>query len=221
MLAAARAARAAGRALPALPVISPPEAFRRAVAGSPAVTALRADASHRPVLRDLDVQDLVGHLSGVERDVHRALAGDPAVADADHVARLRRRPWGRRATPDDPGQWRTAADPSLAPVRAADLDPVVPVHGMRLPLGACSSSAPSSCGPTRTTCGAPAAGRQRARPARAAADDRSRREAAAAGVAGRRKPRSLDLHLVLTGPGGGTWDVPVGRAGPGRGRSRR
>ena len=37
------------------------------------------------MLRDLDVQGLVGHLTGVEEDVQRCLAGDPSVGQADHV----------------------------------------------------------------------------------------------------------------------------------------
>src|SRR5438045_3063089 len=38
-----------------------------------------------PVLRDLDVQGLIGHLIGMERDMRRALHGEAAVAQADHV----------------------------------------------------------------------------------------------------------------------------------------
>ena len=34
----------------------------------------------------------------------------------------------------------------------------------------------------------------------------------AAALAGLDEP--VSLHLVLTGPGGGTWDVPIGRGGP-------
>ena len=46
---------------------------------------LQAEDWRRPALRDLDVQGLVGHLTGVEEDVRRGLAGDPQVAGASHV----------------------------------------------------------------------------------------------------------------------------------------
>jgi len=38
-----------------------------------------------PALRGLDMQGLVGHLIGVEEDVHRCLSGDPGVAKANHI----------------------------------------------------------------------------------------------------------------------------------------
>ena len=86
VLAAARAERAAGMSLPGVPAISGAEAFGRAVdALAGLLGALDEQQWRQPVLRDLDVQGLIGHLIGVERDVQRALAADPAVARADHV----------------------------------------------------------------------------------------------------------------------------------------
>ena len=68
VLAAARAARAMGRPLPGVPEISAVEAFSRAADALLGVlTALPAEAWRTPVLRDLDVQGLVGHLTGVDR----------------------------------------------------------------------------------------------------------------------------------------------------------
>ena len=137
VLAAARLARPPGRALPDLPDISVVTAFRRAAdAFTALLTALPADAWRAPVLRDLDVQGLVGHLTGVEDDLQRALAGDPDVGGADHVASTQ--PAAQRQAGRPPEQssreWRAAVEQTLAGVRGADLDAVVPLHGMRLTL---------------------------------------------------------------------------------------
>lgn len=139
VLAAARAARATGRPLPGVPDISPVEAFGRAAnAFSGLLSALPREAWRTPVLRDLDVQGVVGHLTGVEDDVQRALAGDPAVAGADHVGSTQ--PAAERQSGRSPAdtrrEWRAAVERTLAVVHGGDLDAVVPVHGMRLPLGA-------------------------------------------------------------------------------------
>ena len=57
------------------------EAFRRvADAFDQLLGSLDPSCWRRPVLRDLDVQGLVGHLAGVEDDVQRCLSGDLAVA---------------------------------------------------------------------------------------------------------------------------------------------
>src|SRR5215831_2043184 len=108
VLAASWQARAAGRALPEVAEISPAGAFRRtADACHGLLCALRDRDWTAPVRRDLDVQGLVGHLIGVEEDMHRCLSGDPEVAGADHVestrpaiARQAGRPGGRTR-----GEW--------------------------------------------------------------------------------------------------------------------
>ena len=72
--------------MPAVPEISGAEAFGRAAdAFCRLLSSLGEEDWKKPVLRDLDIQGLVGHLIGVEDDVQRGLAGDPAVADAGHV----------------------------------------------------------------------------------------------------------------------------------------
>ena len=76
VLTASLRARAAGRPEPVVPEISPAEAFSRAAyAFYRMLGVLLAEDWHRPALRDLNVQGLVGHLVGVEEDVHRGLAG--------------------------------------------------------------------------------------------------------------------------------------------------
>ncbi len=215
VLAAARAARATGRALPDLPEIPPQEAFRRAVdAFSGLIADLPADAWRTPVLRDLDVQGLVGHLTGVEDDVQRALAGDPDVAAADHVASTQpaAERQSQRSPADTRREWRAAVGHTLALVHGADLDAVVPVHGMRLTLGALLVVRAFELWTHENDI-------------RHVADlPESVPDAATlrlmTGLAVRLLPYGVaqvvddvpaaDVHLVLTGAGGGTWDVVLG-----------
>src|SRR6516225_884733 len=80
VLEASLQARAAGRPQPPAPEISPAEAFSRSAdALYEMLSGLPEQDWERPALRDLDVQGLVGHLAGVEEDMHRSLAGDPDV----------------------------------------------------------------------------------------------------------------------------------------------
>jgi uncharacterized protein (TIGR03083 family) len=138
VLAASLRARAAGRPEPMAPEISPAEAFSRAAKAFHATLGqLRATDWARPALRDLDVQGLVGHLTGVEEDVQRCLAGDPAVAAANHVESTQaaaERQAGR--LPEQTrAEWRRAADRTIALAAAAgDPGAQVAVHGLRLPL---------------------------------------------------------------------------------------
>src|SRR3954468_7162509 len=120
VLAAAREHRAPGRTVPDVPDISPVEAFSRATdAFSGLLSALADDVWRRPVLRDLDVQGLVGHLTGVEDDVQRALAGDRDVACAEHVASTQ--PVAEQQAGRSPAEtragWRVAAQRTQARVR--------------------------------------------------------------------------------------------------------
>jgi uncharacterized protein (TIGR03083 family) len=215
VLAAAVRERASGRPLPPPEIIAPVEAFRRAVeAFSDLLAVLDDDRWDRPALRGLDVQGLVGHLTGVERDVQRALAGDPGVACVDHVASTQpaaeaeagRRPEETRRA------WRDAVATTLRLAAAADQERVVAVHGLRLPLATLlvvrAFELWTHESDIRAATGLPAtvpdpavlalmtdlaAGFLPVGMARIGADD-----------------VALDLHLVLTGPGGGTWDVALG-----------
>ena len=216
VLAAALEARAGGRALPDVPEISPVEAFSRAAdAFLGLLTALPAGAWGTPVLRDLDVQGLVGHLAGVEEDVQRALDGDPDVAEADHVGSTQpaaEREVGR--SPEDTRRtWRAAAERTLARVRGADLDAVVRLHGMRLRLGAQlvvrAFELWTHENDIRRVAELPASVPD-------AATLRLMTDLAVrllphgvARVADDVPP--ADVHLVLTGAGGGTWDVVLGK----------
>jgi uncharacterized protein (TIGR03083 family) len=175
---------------------------------------LREDDWARPALRGLDVQGLVGHLTGVEEDVHRCLVGDPRVAKASHVESTQ--PAADRQAGRPPAEtraeWRRAADRTLELVRAlGDSDVEVAVHGMRLPLGmllvvrafelwvhdndirqavGLSPSVPDPSTLTLMT------------------DTAAQLLPQAAARVGLRDP--VSVYLVLTGPGGGTWDIPIG-----------
>jgi len=140
VMAAALRARPAGRPIPEVPAISPVEAFSRAAdAFYGLLCALDEEDWRRPVLRDLDIQGLVGHLIGVEDDMQRAMAGDPEVAQADHVISTQPaadRQAGRPAAATR-ADWRRAADRTLEKVKdSGDLAGFVTVWGIPLPLGA-------------------------------------------------------------------------------------
>jgi uncharacterized protein (TIGR03083 family) len=217
VLAASRSARDGGRSVPAAPTITATEAFARAAdAFAGLLSALSVEQWHTRVLRELDVQGLVGHLMGVERDVQRALVGDEDVADSDHVvstqdladAQIGRDPAETRA------QWRQAADHTLELVRADGRDPgsLLSMHGMRLSLDALlvvrafelwthendirSAVAMPASVPDASTLTLMTELAVRLLPHAV-----SRTEAVSA---------PLELHLVLTGNGGGTWDLPLG-----------
>jgi uncharacterized protein (TIGR03083 family) len=217
VIAAALLARAAGRPDPVPEPISPEEGFRRAADAFHELLRELPDADWaRPALRDLDVQGLVGHLTGVEEDVQRCLAGDPAVAAAEHVASTQAaavRQAGR--TPAQTrAEWRRAAERTIELARACDLDAEMAVHGLRIPLSLLlvvrafelwvhdndirqALGLPPSV-PDPATLGLMTEVAARLLP----------HAAARSGV-----DEPMSLHLVLTGPGGGTWDVPIGTGG--------
>ena len=219
VIAAALIARAAGRPDPAPEPISPEEGFSRAAGAFHELLRELPDADWaRPALRDLDVQGLVGHLTGVEEDVQRCLAGDPAVAAAEHVASTQAaavRQAGR--TPAQTREeWRRAAERTIELARACDLDAEMAVHGLRIPLSLLlvvrafelwvhdndirqAAGLPPSV-PDPATLGLMTEVAARLLP----------HAAARTGV-----DEPMSLHLVLTGPGGGTWDVPIGTGGTG------
>jgi len=219
VLAASLRARAAGRAEPAAPGISPLEAYSRAAdALYGMLCVLRDDDWRRPALRDLDVQGLVGHLTGVEEDVHRCLAGDPEVAAASHVGSTQAAAARQAGRPpaQTRAEWRRAADRTVSLVDAAgDLHAEVAVHGMRVPLGLLlvtrafelwvhdndirlAAALPPSV-PDASTLSLMTETAARLLPYSAARSGLS---------------EHTSVHLVLTGPGGGTWDVLIGQIPP-------
>ena len=215
VMAASLRARPAGRAIPEVPVISPVEAFSRAAdAFYGLLCALDERDWRRHVLRDLDVQGLVGHLIGVEDDMRRAMAGDPEVAQADHVISTQpaaERQAGRPAAATR-ADWRRAADRTLEQIRdSGDLAAVVTVWGIPLPLGAMLIGRAfelwSHENDIRRAAGLPAS-----------VPDvptlRLMTELATSllpfGAVKTGLPGPVNVRLVLTGPGGGTWDIAIG-----------
>jgi uncharacterized protein (TIGR03083 family) len=218
VLSASLRARAAGRPELAPPQISPAEAFSRtADAFYVTLGLLNAGQWGAPALRGLDVQGLVGHLIGVEEDVHRCLTGDPEVAAASHVGSTQ--PAADRQAGRLPAltraDWRRAAGHTIDLVRTADLRAEVAVHGMRVPLGllliARAFELWSHENDIREAVALP--------PSAPEASTLSLMTSAAARLLPQAAIRarlndSVRVHLVLTGPGGGTWDIAVGQSTP-------
>ncbi|WP_214400959.1 maleylpyruvate isomerase family mycothiol-dependent enzyme [Pseudonocardia lacus] len=212
---AARAVRPAGRAVPEPAPITAVEAFSRAAdALNGLLSALADDQWETVALRGLDAYGLVAHLTGVEDDVRAALEGDPGVADIDHVAATRsqpaRTPEGTRVA------WRTAVDATLTHLAATDdLDQVVAVHRIRLPLRSLLVARAFELwaheNDIRAAIGMP---RRDPDPSTLTLMTTLATRLLPFGVARLGNGQApVDLHLVLTGDGGGTWDLPLGDRG--------
>jgi len=219
VLAASLRARTAGRPEPAAPEIPPAEAYSRAAdAFYGMLGVLQPEDWHRPALRGLDVQGLVGHLAGVEEDVHRCLAGDPQVAQASHVESTQ--PAADRQAGRPPAQtrteWRRAADRTLDLVHAAgDPGAELAVHGMRLPLGTLLMIRAFELwihdNDIRQAAGLPPAVPD---PSTLSLMTQAAAQLLPHAAARARLHEPTSVHLVLTGPGGGTWDIPIGHSPP-------
>jgi uncharacterized protein (TIGR03083 family) len=219
VLAASLQTRPAGQAEPPAPVISAAEAFRHTVEALDSLLGqLSEDDWQRPALRDLTVQGLVGHLAGVEEDMHRCLAGDPSVADADHVASTQ--PAADRQAGQSPAatraEWRQAAGRTLSlAAAAAEPDTSNPsgytLHGMWLPLDALLIVRAFEVW-THDADIRRVAGRPPAAPDPATLHLMTGLVAMGLPFGADRTglAERISVHLVLTGPGGGTWDVMVG-----------
>jgi len=207
--------RPAGKTVPEVQEISPVEAFSRAAdALYHTLRALPENAWRRPAIRDLDVQGLVGHLTGVEHDVQRALSGDQAVGQAEHVASTQAaadRQAGRSPA-QTLGQWRRAVRQTMTGVTAAgDLGMIIGLHGVQLPLYAVlvgrafelwthENDIRAATGLPATVPDAPTL----------ALMTRLAATLLPYAALGSGLGQPARLHLVLTGPGGGTWDIEVG-----------
>ncbi len=222
VLAASLRARDAGRPVPDAPEISAVEAFRRAANAFYAMLCFLGDDQWRtPVLRDLDVQGLVGHLIGVERDVHRALAGDQGIADANHVESTQAAAVGQAARPpaQTRAEWRRAADRTLdlvSAIHSADSEVQgvrVALYGMRLPASTLLVVRAFELW-THENDIRQVAGWTASVPDPSTLRLMTDRAARLLPQAGAGLPEPVDVRLVLTGPGGGTWDVTVGGGPP-------
>ncbi|HEX9625067.1 MAG TPA: maleylpyruvate isomerase family mycothiol-dependent enzyme [Streptosporangiaceae bacterium] len=219
VLGASWQARAIGAAVPEVAQISPVEAFSRtadALYGT--LRVLDEKVWCRPVLRGLDVQCLIGHLIGVEHDLGLSLAGDLDVARADHAESTwptaiaqAGRPFEQTRT-----EWRRAVDRTLELAGVhADLTEEVALHGLRLPLAALlivrAFELWTHDDDIRRVAGLPLT-EPDPPTLRLMTELAAGLLPHAAARMGQREP--VSVHLVLTGPGGGTWDVPVGEDRP-------
>jgi len=144
ILASALRERSPGRPTNGPAPITAPEAFRRAADALDALLAsLELAEWGIPALRGLDVQGLVGHLIGVELDFQAAL-GDPngVQASADHVGATDPIAHAQAGRPpaDTLRDWRHAVLQTLSAVDrlspAIPSDATVGLHGVRLALPA-------------------------------------------------------------------------------------
>lgn len=217
VLTAAWSMRPVGQALPRMAPISSAEAFQRAVDSfDNLLSALNEEQwCSRTLFRGLTVQGLVGHLIGVEEHIQRALSGDPEVAALDHIAATQGEAIRQMGQPVERTRrvWRETADRTLALVAEADLDRIVNIYGRILPVGGWLTTRAfelwihgddirAVVGLSATVPDTPSLRLMTDLVAHAL-------PIGAAQVPGRATP--VNLHLVLTGPGGGTWDVPIGK----------
>ena len=214
VMAASHQVRPPGEVVPEVVEDSPTQAFARAAeAFAQLLGSLSPGDWHLPVLRDLDVQGLVGHLTGVERDVQRSISGDPAVGGADHVQSTQ--PAALEQAGRAPGattaQWRDAVDQTLRMAGQCDLDAMVAIHGVALRLRdllvARAFELWTHENDIRAVIGQPPSV-----PAPSALRPMTQLATALLpfGAAITSLSEPINVHLVLTGPGGGTWDVAVG-----------
>jgi uncharacterized protein (TIGR03083 family) len=233
LLASAMTARTPGVAVDAYESISGLESFRRLTARLSRLLAdLPAPAAWAtPAIRDLDVQGLVGHLIGVEQAFAGSLLGDDAAARADHVASTQPsavRQQGR--SPQETfDEWALATERTIGLLEEADPDRPIHFHGIQLGLDTFlvvrSFEIWTHDEDIRRALG------------RAEIDPDPEILTRMTGLATTMLPVGIALtregfrdgavhdtdtsaRLVLTGPGGGSWDVPlqsraVRRAAPG------
>ena len=162
-----------------------------------------------PTIRGLDVQGLVGHLIGVERDFSASLENDASVAAADHLeaTRAEERRQRDRAVSETLADWHSAASVTIGLLEDADPEQLVRFHGVVLPLDQMLVVRAFEMW-THEEDIERAAGRALTDPD----PDTLRRmtdlatELLPAGINGR-GPADGQVRLVLTGPGGGSWDV--------------
>lgn len=219
VLAACRVAREAGEPVPAAPSISPQQALRNAADAFGSMLHSLDDGAWQTIaLRDLDVQGLVGHLIGVEFDVHSCLDGHVDVAAADHVASTQRTALAQAGRPpaETYRDWRDAVARTLALTADRDLTAPAALYGITLTLGQLLVARAFELwgheNDIRRAVGLPPS-----KPdwstltlmTRLAADMLPHAWAARSGPA--TSPASV--HLVLTGPGGGTWDIDLAQSG--------
>lgn len=215
VLAAAKDARTPGPAVSRPPAITPLEAFGRAADAMYGVLCALDDGQWRAIaLRELDVQGTVGHLIAVETDMHRAMADDEEVAGADHIASTQHVADAQAGRPlaSTCREWRAAVDRTQAVAAAESGDRMVAIHGLRFRLDDLlvvrAFELWTHENDIRRAVGLPPSVPDDATLSLMTALAIQLLPVGVARVGLSSSP--VDLHLVLTGPGGGTWDLTVG-----------
>ena len=219
VLTAALTARTSGRVTPAAEPITAVEGLRcSAQSLHQALSPLDETQWRTPALRGLDVQALVGHLIGVETDVERALTGAArAVAVADHITSTQPTAQAQRGRPGRATlhDWATTSDRVLDLLAEADLDAPVAVHGLRLTTTSLSIVRTFELwtheNDIRRALGMPPTDPD-ASTLTVMTDFATTVLPRAAAI--RQIETPVNLRLVLTGPGGGTWQVRLGDEPP-------
>jgi uncharacterized protein (TIGR03083 family) len=178
----------------------------------------------RHALRDLDIQGLVGHLIGVERDFLVALdlrsadAGDQS-APSDHIAATQASATAQteRAPEDTRREWLLIASTTADHVATFDderLRSPVTLHSLTLPVDAMLIVRSFEMW-THDEDIRRATGRLLAAPEAARLIHMTQLAVSLlpAGMMRAQLPLDRGVRLVLTGPGGGTWPAAVG-SGP-------
>jgi uncharacterized protein (TIGR03083 family) len=205
--------------------ISGVETFARLTARLDALLGQLVPVDWRaPTIRGLDVQQLVGHLIGVEADFAQALQGSAEPAGADHVESTQAAATGQAGR--DPARTRTEWAAAVAATRAmingeGNRTAPIRMHGVTFELDAFlvvrAFELWTHDEDIRRATLRPVADPDPAVLSRMADLATALLPAGVALAGGTGKGA---VRLVLTGPGGGTWDVDLGggvsRAEPGR-----
>lgn len=210
---AARRLRAPGRPVDAPDPIDGADTFRRAVAAMDAALSGLGDPEWaRPALRDLDVQGLLGHLIGVESEFHGALS-DPPVTAGDHVGSTQPSAVAQAGRPPAATlrDWQVLTSRTSVVVSAEPAGRAVAFYGVELPLDQMLVIRAFEMWiheeDVRRACGLPLRPPD-AGPLARMADLAVTLLPAGVARAGLSRPGS-GVRLVLTGQGGGTWDVAL------------
>lgn len=241
LLASAMTAREPGMPVSPFESVSGLETFRRLTARlARLLEALPEDGWALPAIRDLNVQELVGHLIGVESAFVTALQGDESAATADHVASTQPdalRQQGR-SPQETAEEWELLVTRTIDLAGDADASRIIQFHGIQLDLDsffvvrsfeiwthdedirralAYDEVDPDPQVLTRMTDLAATL----LPVGIAAATNGGGSQSPSSGVRGSSPGKFLDAsaRLVLTGPGGGSWDVPLSGRGVTRARS--
>ena len=213
---AAIAARAPGRSSRPAPRLSGAEVFERTV---DRLDALLGDLDppdwSRPALRDLDVQGLVGHLIGIEGQFARTLEGGGSADDgsADHVSSTQPVALAQAGRPAamTRREWHDTAMRTIDWVHDTPADTPMTFYGVTMPIDALlvvrAFEMWTHDEDVRRAAGRPLPALDAGRLARMA---ELAVQLLPAGLA--RANRSVEgrsARLVLTGPGGGTFDVAL------------